>query len=133
MTEGEGRDWDIKLELVNKDWRKTGDVKIDRADKTAIMLINNCNPKQTNIEAVIIHELVHIKLWDMDQMIEGLLHAVYGNDENDPKFEFAYTQFMEVLELTAQDLSKGYVELGADDKSVSYGRIQKEADNEWKN
>lgn len=125
------KDWDIKLELVTKEWRKTGDVKIDQSDKAAILLINNYNPKQTNIENVIIHELLHIKLWGMDQMIESLLHCVYGDDEKDPKFSFAYTQFMELLELTTQDLTKGYVELGADDKSISYGRIQKQADEEW--
>ena len=125
------KDWDIKLELVTKEWRKTGDVKIDQADKTAILLINHCNPKQTNMEAVIIHELLHIKLWGMDQMIESLLRCVYGDDEQDPKFSFAYTQFMELLEVTAQELTKGYVELGADDKSISFGRIQKQADDEW--
>jgi len=126
------RDWDIKLELVAEPWRKTGDVKIDRADKVAIVLINDCDPKQTNIEAVIVHELLHIKLWGMDQMIETLLNCVYGESEEDPKRSFAYTQFMELLEVTTQDLAKGYVELGADDKSVSYGRIQREADAEWK-
>ena len=125
-------DWDIKLELVTKAWRKTGDVKIDQADKTAIVLINVCNPKQTNIEAVIIHELLHIKLWGMDQMIETLLHAVYGDDESSPQFAFAYAQFMELLECTTQDLTKGYVTLGADDKTVSYGRIQQQADDEWR-
>lgn len=126
------RDWDIKLELVTKEWRKTGDVKIDRAEKAAILLINTCNPRFANIEPVIIHELLHIKLWDMDQMIEELLHCVYGEDENDPKFSFAYTQFMEALETTTEDLAKGYALLGADDKTPScYGRIQKEADDEW--
>ena len=125
------KDWDIKLEMVTKEWRKTGDVKIDQADRTAILLINNFNPKQTNIEAIIIHELLHIKLWGMDQMIESLLQCVYGQDENDPKYSFAYSQFMELLELTTQDLTKGYVELGADDKSISFGRIQKQADTEW--
>ena len=125
------KDWDIKLELVSKEWRKTGDVKIDQADKTAILLINNFNPKQTDIEAVIIHELLHIKLWGMDQMIESLLQCVYGRDKNDPKYSFAYSQFMELLELTTQDLTKGYLELGAEDKSISFGRIQKQADIEW--
>lgn len=24
------RDWDIKIELVDKEWRKSGDIKIDR-------------------------------------------------------------------------------------------------------
>jgi len=124
-------DWDIKLELVTKEWRKTGDVKIDLSNKVAIVLINNHNPKATNIESIIIHELLHIKLWGMDQMIESLLQCVYGDDVTDPKHSFAYTQFMELLEATTEDLTKGYVELGADDKSISYGRIQKEADNEW--
>ncbi|MCL2188571.1 MAG: hypothetical protein FWC16_06435 [Defluviitaleaceae bacterium] len=127
------RDWDLKLELVEKPWRKTGDVKIDLADKTAIVLINNVNPKVENIEEVIIHELLHIKLWGMDQMIEDLLHCVYGTDESDPKLDFANTQFMHMLEQTTQDLAKAFRDLGAEDKSVSYGRIQPEADGEWKN
>lgn len=125
------KDWDIKLELVTREWRKTGDIKIDQADKTAIMLINNYNPKQTNIEAVIIHELLHIKLYGMDQMIETLLHCVYGDNTNDSKFSFAYSQFMELLEVTTEDLAKGFTELGATDKSISFGRIQREADDEW--
>jgi len=126
------KDWDIKLELVTKEWRKTGDVKIDRANKAAILLVNNFNPKRTNIEGLIVHELLHIKLYGMDQMIEELLHCVYGDNQNDPKFSFAYSQFMELLEVTTEDLAKGYVELGADDKSISFGRIQEEADDEWR-
>jgi hypothetical protein len=126
------RDWDIKLELVTNEWRKTGDVKIDQDDKKAILLINNHNPKQTNVESVIIHELLHVKLWGMDQMIESLLHCVYGDDQSDPKFSFAYTQFMELLEQTTEDLAKGYKDLGAENKTISFGRIQNEADAEWK-
>jgi len=38
---------------------------------------------------------------------------------------------MEMLEVTTQDLTKGYRDLGASDRSVSYGRIQREADTEW--
>lgn len=126
------RDWDIKLELVTNEWRKTGDVKIDQDDKKAILLINNHNPKQTNVESVIIHELLHVKLWGMDQMIESLLHCVYGDDQSDPKFSFVYTQFMELLEQTTEDLAKGYKDLGAENKTISFGRIQNEADAEWK-
>ena len=125
------KDWDIKIEWVTKEWRKTGDVKIDQTNKVAIILLNAYNPKCTNYEAVIIHELLHIKLWGMDQMIEELLHCVYGKDCSDPKFSFAFSKFMELLEVTTEDLAKGYVELGANDKSISYGRIQHEADAEW--
>ena len=80
------RDWDIKYELVNVEWRKTGDIKMDTTDRKAILLINNFNPKQNNLEALVIHELLHLKLWGMDQMIEQLMYTVFGQDEEDPKF-----------------------------------------------
>lgn len=57
---------DIKYEIVNVEWRKTGDIKIDMTDRKAILMINNYNPRQTNIEEVVIHELLHLKLWGMD-------------------------------------------------------------------
>lgn len=124
------QDWDLKLTFVENEWRKTGDVKIDQDDKVAIILINNYNPKQTNMESVIIHELLHIKLWGMDQMIEELLHCVYGDDEDDPKFSFAYSQFMNLLEQTTEDLAKGYRDLGAEDKSISFARVQRQVNEE---
>lgn len=124
------RDWDIKYEVVNTEWRKTGDIKIDADDRKAILLINNFNPKQTNLEALIIHELLHLKLWGMDQMIEGLIYSVFGKDEEDPKFEFAYTQFMTLLESTVEDLSKSFLQTGGEDKNISFGRIQKQVDKE---
>ncbi|MCL2702028.1 MAG: hypothetical protein FWE91_00250 [Defluviitaleaceae bacterium] len=65
-------------------------------------------------------------------MIENLLHCVYGSDENDPKFAFAYAQFMGLLEQTTEDLAKGYTELGADNKAVSFERLQRQADSERK-
>jgi len=96
------KDWDIKLELVTKEWRKTGDIKIDQAAKCAILSLNSYNPKHKNTEAVIIHELLHIKLFGMDQMIETLLDCVYGNDKSNPQYSFAWSQFMELLEVTTQ-------------------------------
>jgi hypothetical protein len=124
------RDWDIKIELVNKEWRKSGDIKIDRDVKQAVLMINNYNRKHSNLEALIIHELIHLKLWGMDQMIESLIYGAFGNDENDPKFDFAYTQFMHELESTVEDLTKAYVDTGAEEKEISFGRIQKEVDKE---
>jgi hypothetical protein len=124
------RDWDMKYEIVNKEWRKTGDIKIDMDDRKAILLINNYNPKQTNLEALIIHELLHLKLWGMDQMIEGLIYSVFGQDEQDPKFNFAYTQFMTLLECTTEDLAKSFLTLGGENKEISFGRVQKMVDKE---
>ncbi|GAA0103113.1 hypothetical protein [Paraclostridium bifermentans] len=124
------RDWDIKIELVDKEWRKSGDIKIDRDVKQAVLMINNFNRKHTNLEALVIHELIHLKLWGMDQMIESLVYSVFGKDESDPKFEFAYTQFMQKLESTVEDLTKAYVYTGAEDKEISFGRVQKEVEKE---
>ncbi|MFA6942063.1 MAG: hypothetical protein WCQ54_13970 [Clostridiaceae bacterium] len=124
------RDWDIKYEIVNTDWRKTGDIKIDMDDRKAILMINNYNPKQTNLEALVIHELLHLKLWGMDQMIEQLIYSVFGQDENDPKFDFAYGQFMKILEPTVEDLAKSFLSLGGDDKEISFGRVQQLVNNE---
>jgi hypothetical protein len=124
------RDWDIKYEVVNKEWRKTGDIKIDSDDRKAILMINNYNPKQTNLEALIIHELLHLKLWGMDQMIEGLIYDVFGQDENDPKFNFAYKQFMILLESTVEDLAKSFLCTGGENREISFGRVQKQVNEE---
>ena len=118
------RDWDIRLLIVNSEWRKTGDIKIDADDKKAVLLINGSNPKQENCEEVIIHELLHLKMWGMDQMLEQLLFSVFGQDKQDPKYNFAHTQFMMLLETTVEDLTKGYLAIGGSNKELSFGRIQ---------
>lgn len=124
------RDWDIRLTLVDVEWRKTGDIKIDEDDRKAIVMINAVNPKQTNLEEVIIHELLHLKLWGMDQMLERLLFSVFGQDENDPKYDFAYTQFMLLVESTVEDLAKSFLTIGGSNKEISFGRVQKLVDEE---
>jgi len=74
--------------------------------------------------------LLHLKLYGMDQMIDSLLSAVYGNKEDDAKREFAYTQFMVLLESTVEDLTKGYLTAIGSEETLSFGRIQKEVDKE---
>lgn len=126
------RDWDIKLHLVDSEWRKTGDIKIDRTNKEAILMLNSFNPKVTNIEEVIVHELIHLRLWDMDQMIEQLIYSTFGKDEEDPKFEFAYNRFMVTLETTTEEITKSLIRLGGENKEISFGRLQKEVEEEIK-
>ena len=56
--------WDIRLQLVeDPEWNKTGDFHIDCDDKKAIILINWAHPKQENLEEVLVHELMHLKLY----------------------------------------------------------------------
>lgn len=124
------RDWDIRIHEVKQEWRKTGDIKIDETDRRAVLMLNNFNPHADNLEGLVIHELLHLKLWGMDQMIETLLGHVFGCDESDPKYQFAFTKFMEILEPTVEDLAKGYLQLGGDDKELSFGRINEQVEQE---
>jgi hypothetical protein len=117
------RDWDIKLEIVQTEWRKSGDIKIDSDDRKAIVLIND-QPKSTNLEELVVHELLHLKLWGMDQMIEGLIEAVFGTNDEDPKREFAMNQFMTLLESTVEDLAKGFLAANGHTGELSFGRMR---------
>lgn len=124
------QDWDIRLQTVDHDWRKTGDIKIDEDDRNAVLLVNTYNPKQTNLEQVIIHELLHLKLYGMDQMLETYLNALYGEDGGDPKRAIAYDGFMAMLESTVNDLAKSFLLQGGEDKDISFGRLQIAVDEE---
>lgn len=123
------RDWDIQIKIVKTKWRKSGDIKIDLEDKKAILLINQVS-KCENLEELVVHELLHLKLYGMDQMIENLLSIVYGEKEKDPKKEFASTQFMVLLESTVEDLAKGYLAANRNQKTLSFGRLEKAVGDE---
>lgn len=109
------RDWDILSRLVDVEWRKSGDIKIDSCNKMAVVMINN-NAIVSNLEEIIIHELLHLKLWGMDQMIEGYVNILFGVDEKDSKREFAMDMFFNELESTVEDLTKGYLEANGGEK-----------------
>ena len=123
------RDWDIMIKIVESKWRKSGGIKIDLEDKKAVLLLNY-TPKSENSEELIIHELLHLKLYGMDQMIEDLLSIVYGKKKKNPKREFAITQFMILLESTVEDLTKGYLTTIKSQEPLSFGRLQKQIDKE---
>ena len=113
--------WDIHLDLVRDPaFRKTGDIKIDCDDRKAILMLNVLNPKQENPEEVIVHELMHLKLYPLDQLTEGLIDAHY--EEETPAREAVYTQFMIMLEQTVEELTKCYLGAFGENKTLSYGR-----------
>lgn len=115
--------WDIKLELVDDDsFKKTGDFKIDPDDKKAILMINARNPKNENIEEVIIHELLHLKLYPLDQLTETLIDNNYQVNTNE--YNTIYTQFMTMLEVTVEELTKCFLQEYGDNKELSYGRCK---------
>jgi len=101
------RDWDISVKIIRTRWRKSGDVKVDLENKKATLLINQ-KPKCQNLEEIVVHELLHVKLYGLDQMIEDLINILYGKRKT-KKRQFAWNQFMSLLETTVEDLTKGYL------------------------
>ncbi len=115
--------WHIKLEFIEKNWKNTGNVKVDVEDKTAIVYLNIFNPKMENLEQVLIHELCHIKLWKLDQYCESLLDSTF-DDKNSPAYKFAYDQFMLHLEQTTEEIARTYTRVVAENKEWSFGRCE---------
>ena len=115
--------WDVRLELVDDPaFHKTGDFRVDCDDKKAVLLLNVQNPNQENPEEVIVHELLHLKLYPLDQVTESLITANFP--ENTPGCDFAYTQFMHTLEVTVEELTKCFLLQFGSDKALSFGRCK---------
>ena len=116
-------DWDVKLEFVeDSSWRKTGDFKVDCDDKKAVFLLNVANPKQENPEEVICHELMHLKMYPLDQVTESLIASTF--EEGSPASNFAYQQFFTTLEQTVEELAKCFLLEFGDNRELSFGRCK---------
>ena len=117
--------WDVKLEWVEDPaWRKTGDFKIDCDDRKAVLLLNRANPKQENLEEVIVHELMHIKMYPLDQVTESLIVNCF--EEGSAASGFAYQQFFTALEQTVEELTKCFLLEYGENKELSFGRCSKQ-------
>lgn len=116
-------EWDVLLEFVDDpEWRKTGDFKIDCDDRKAILMLNRVNPRQENIEEVIVHELMHLKMYPLDQVTESLILANFQDDS--PAQGFAYNQFFPALEQTVEELTKCFLMEFGENRELSYGRCR---------
>ena len=117
--------WDVRLELVEDPaWPKTGDFKLDCDDRKAILLLNIASPKQENLEEVIVHELMHIKMYPLDQVTESLIISTF--EEGTPAQNFAYTQFFTALEQTVEELTKCFLLEFGENRELSYGRCRRQ-------
>ncbi len=116
--------WDVKLEFVEDPaWRKTGDIKIDCDDRKAILMLNATNPKQENLEEVIVHELMHLKMYPLDQVTESLIINAF--EEGTTAQNFAYQQFFTALEQTVEELTKCFLLEIGENRNLSFGRCAK--------
>lgn len=115
--------WDVKLEAIdNIEWNKTGDFKIDCDDKKAILILNVGSKNQENWEEIIVHELMHLKMYPLDQVTESLIINTFR--EGSTESNFAYQQFFCALEQTVEELTKCFLLEFGDNKDLSYGRCK---------
>ena len=113
--------WDVRLEWVeDAAWRKTGDIKIDCDDRKAILLLNAANPRRANLEETIVHELMHLKMYPLDQVTESLITSHL--EEGTGAYRFACEQFFLALEQTVEELTKCFLLEFGDDRELSFGR-----------
>lgn len=75
-------------------------------------------------EEVIVHELMHIKMYPLDQVTESLIISNF--EEGTPGYNFAYRQFFETLEQTVEELTKCFLLEFGEDRELSYGRCNKQ-------
>jgi hypothetical protein len=122
-------DWDIRPVVVERQWRKSGDVKIDESNRmAAVMIRHDLDP--VHLQEVVVHELVHIKLWDMDQMLETALNALYGDDPDEGKRDFVQGQFMDRLETTTQDITRALLTANGCTGEFMFDRVSKQITEE---
>ena len=122
-------DWDIDLRLVAAPWRKSGDVKVDLDERKAVLLLK-AEQAPAHLEEVVVHELIHLRLYAMDQMLVQLLDAVFGSDADEPRRAFAETQFMTLLESTTEDLAKALLAASGSSAPLTFERLRDEVERE---
>lgn len=91
--------WNMNLEFTKfqrpDNYPQSGDIKVDvHSKKATILLLDEETGKD---EAIIVHELVHLLLWEYDHYSEEFL-------EDDKK-----TQYFALLENTVADLTTAFI------------------------
>jgi hypothetical protein len=104
------QDWEIIIEDIKKPSKKMGDFSLDRDTKSAIVKLDFSNKKE-NIEKTLIHELLHIKLIDLDEIIEKTLYELFPKGEKEKGYNIIYNEFLKYLETAIEDLAKGFSKL----------------------
>jgi len=100
--------WNLSLKIVEfrrKDgFKQSGDIKIDLKNKKAILLLTGEPFKDE--EDVIVHELVHLLLWDYDTFAERVIL------KNCKKFAGDHGRYMDKLEATVKNITDILIKKG---------------------
>lgn len=98
-------DWDMSIKIVEfkrKDYKQSGDIKVFPQKKKAIVLLTN-KPFRDE-ESVLVHELVHLILWDYDIFCEKLALT-----SSKVKLKGKHGKYMEKLEDTVDHVTKAFL------------------------
>jgi hypothetical protein len=96
--------WKLSLKIVEfrrKDFQQSGDIKVKPKNKEAVLLLTNKPFKDE--EGVIVHELLHLLLWDYDTFAERVIL------KNCRKFKGDHSKYMNKLEGTVKNLTDIFV------------------------
>jgi len=91
--------WDLKIKITafkRTDYNQSGDIEVDLKNKKATILITKEDTGKDS--AVILHELIHLLLWEFDQFCEK---AIPKNKKD---------QYFDLLEKTAADLTNIFLQ-----------------------
>lgn len=98
-------DWDLSIKIVEfkrKDYKQSGDIKVYPRKKKAVVLLTN-NPFRDE-ESVLVHELVHLILWNYDIFCEKVTLS-----DSTTKLKGKHGKYMDKLESTVDHLTKAFI------------------------
>ncbi len=104
-------DWNLSLKIVefrrSNGYHQSGDFTADPIEKTATILMT-WDPWRGDEEYTLVHELIHILIYDYDQYSENLILNTCEKDSPE------HTEYMEKLENFVHHLTKVF--LGRSDR-----------------
>jgi hypothetical protein len=107
----EMKDWNLDLKIVEfrrkNGYRQSGDFIADPSQKTATILMTN-DPWRGDEEYTLVHELLHVLVYDYDKYSENLILKTCNEDS--PEHE----EYMNKLEETVHHLTR--IILGRSDR-----------------
>jgi len=93
--------WDLSIKIVDfkrKDYRQSGDIKVNLKKKKAVVLLTK--DPFLDEEEVMVHELMHLILWDFDNFCEKIIL------QNSKPFKGKHGKYMDKLEQTVEQLTQ---------------------------
>lgn len=97
--------WKLSIEITEfnrTDFKQSGNVKVFPEDRKAVILLTN-NPFK-NEEYVLVHELIHLILWDLDTFSEKFIL-----EKIEYKLKGDHGKYMQKLEKTVDRLTKAFI------------------------